>query len=102
MKSRLTLHEKLCEILGSRFVYFQPPASVRLSYPCIIYNLARPDLKRADNKIYLKTKCYDVTVIDKNPDSELPDKVLDSFEMISEDRHFFSDNLNHTVFVLYY
>ena len=37
MKTRYELHEFLCEILGSRNVYFQPPESVKMKYPAIVY-----------------------------------------------------------------
>ena len=33
MKTRYELHEFLCEILGSRNVYFQPPESVKMKDP---------------------------------------------------------------------
>ncbi len=53
MSRRLELHAKLVDFLGSGHVYFQPPESVRLTYPCIIYNLDDFDVKRADNELYL-------------------------------------------------
>ena len=37
MASRLNLHNSLIEALGTKSVYFQPPESVKLVYPCIIY-----------------------------------------------------------------
>ena len=36
---RLELHEILCTILGSRNVYFQPPESIKMNYPAIVYGL---------------------------------------------------------------
>lgn len=101
MNKRLELHNKLKEILGSSFVYFQPPESIRLSYPCIIYSINRIDTKHADNKPYLNTKSYTVTIIDKDPDSIIPDKFL-NLPLCKFDRFFTSDNLNHWVFNLYY
>ena len=38
MDRRLQLHEELCSVLGSRNVYFQPPETIKLTYPCIIYS----------------------------------------------------------------
>ena len=32
MDRRLKLHEELCDILGSRNVYFQPPETVKMKY----------------------------------------------------------------------
>ncbi len=73
--SRLKLHEILVDILGSRHVYFQPPENIRLTYPCIVYERSSIDTNFADNNPYTNKKRYTVTVIDKNPDSVIPDKV---------------------------
>ncbi len=99
---RLELHEKLAEILGSRNVYFQPPESKRMSYPAIVYGLSTVRTNRADNNIYLLRKRYSVTVIDKDPDSNWEEQILNSFEYCSFDRSYAADNLNHWQFVLYY
>ncbi len=100
-KNREDLQAILEELLGSRNVYFQPPESLKLKYPCIVYE--RSDIRKvkADNIGYLKHKQYMVTVIDEDPDSELPDKMLE-LPYCSFDRHFVSDNLNHDVFDLFY
>jgi hypothetical protein len=101
MANRLELHETLCKILGTRNVYFQPPESVSMKYPSIVYE--RNDEKNgfADNMLYIRKKRYKVTVIDKNPDSETPDRVL-LLPTCVFDRHFTADNLNHDVYNLYY
>ena len=38
MRSRLDLHEALCEALGSKNVYFSPRSNVKMSYPAIVYS----------------------------------------------------------------
>lgn len=101
MANRLELHEKLCEILGSRNVYFQPPASVRLNYPAIIYFRKDIDNRYADDLVYKQDAAYDVTVIDRNPDSEIVVEVS-QLPTCRFDRHYNVDNLNHDVFTLYY
>ena len=101
MASRLDLHEVLCSVLGTRNVYFQPPESVKMQYPCIVYERSAVNTRFADNELYMRKKRYTVTVIDKNPDSEIPDKVA-SIPMCAFDRNFTSDNLNHDVFSIYY
>jgi len=102
MASRLELQEKLEEFLGRRNVYFQPPESVKLQYPCIIYSLNRIETKGANNKVYLMHKSYSVSIIDKNPDSEFPEKLLESFECCAMDTSYKIDNLYHYVFTLFY
>lgn len=101
MSKRVELHEKLVEILGSRLVYFQPPETVRIAYPCIIYSLDRIDMKYANDKPYFSRKRYNITIIDKDPDSELPDKIK-SLPLCSFNRFYTATNLNHWVFTLYF
>lgn len=101
MSSRLELHDKLKEILGSNFVYFQPPSTVQMNYPAIVYELSNIDNTFANNTVYKQAIGYNVTVIDKNPDNEIFLKVS-QLPMCRFNRHFKSDNLNHYVFTLYY
>lgn len=101
MNRRLELHQILVDLLGSRFVYFQPPESIKMQYPCIVYGRSREDTIYASNKKYRTKKRYTVTVIDKDPDSIIPDNVS-GLPLCSFDRHFKSDNLNHDVYTLYY
>lgn len=101
MNRRLELHEILVGLLGSRYVYFQPPESIKMSYPCIVYGRSSSDTIYANNKVYRNKKRYTVTVIDKNPDSDIPDKLL-GLQLCKFDRHFNTNNLNHDVYTLYY
>ena len=82
-------------------VYFQPPPSVQLRYPCIIYQRRTGDTLYANNLPYRFEHCYTVTCIDSNPDSVIPDKIA-MLPMCKMDRCFTNDNLNHSTFVLYY
>lgn len=103
MKSRrLSLHKELKEVVGSDSVYFQPPSTIQMKYPCIVYNRDFMDEVYANNRTYANRYRYSVTVIDKSPDSEILDKLKERFTLISFDRHYISDNLNHDVFTLYY
>lgn len=102
MDRRLRLHEELCKILGSRNVYFQPPESVKLKYPCIIYKRNNADTQYADNTSYTFQIAYQITYVDKNPDTEDILRKLSAFPKCRFDRHYTADNLNHDVFVVYY
>lgn len=102
MARRLKLQAELEELLGTRNVYFQPPESKKLTYDCIIYNRSNIDGRNADNKKYTLSDRYDVMLIYRNPDSELPHKMLERFTYCSHSRHFVTDNLYHDVFTLYY
>ena len=101
MGQRLQLHQKLSEILGSNHVYFQPPPTVNLVYPCIIYKRIDIDTMFADDNPYITNKRYQVTVIDSNPDSSIPDEI-GKMSKCSYDRHYTSNNLNHDVYSLFY
>lgn len=101
MHSRLELQSLLEAILGSRNVYFTPPASIKMSYPAIVYELENIENGHADGGPYIQNFRYAVTVIDKNPDSEFISKIS-KLPTCSYERSFKSDNLNHTVFSLYY
>lgn len=101
MKTRLELQKKLEELLGSRNVYYQPPASVKMEYPAIVYSKNEIESKHANDAVYLKMKRYDVTVIDKRPDNPVIDKLLE-LPYCSYDRPYVDDNLNHDVLTLYF
>lgn len=102
MASRLELHEEFVTLLGSRNVYYRPPASVKMKYDAIRYDLAGKDLKRANDKIYQSMNRYDGVVITLDPDSPLPDTILNHFQMCSFGSPYIADNLNHFPFTLYY
>lgn len=84
-----------------RHVYFQTPASLRMSYPCIVYKLDNVSTRYANNHPYTHKKRYTVTVIDRNPDSEIPDRI-GAFPLSSFRTKFEKDNLNHFVYQLYF
>ena len=101
MASRLELHEKLCELLGSRNVYFQPPESVKMRYPAIVYDRSDIQPHFANNVVYRSLIQYDLTIITDDPDSVLIEEVS-ALPLCRYDRHYTSDNLHHDVFKLYY
>lgn len=101
MGTRLELHEVLCDILGSRNVYFDPPESIRMKYPCIVYELDKLDKRNADNLGYLIDHRYEVKYISRDPDNTVKDDLL-KLEYCSFDRRFVSDNLYHDCFDLYF
>lgn len=100
LNDRLALHELLCETLGSRNVYFQPPESVKMKYPAIVYSRNRIENVSADNATYRQNVSYSITVIDRDPDSEIVEKVS-VIPHIMYDRSYVADNLNHDVFTLF-
>ena len=72
-----------------------------MEYPCIVYSKDAEATRYADDLPYSRTARYQVTVIDEDPDSELPDKV-GNLPLCSFEQHFVVDNLHHNVFSLYF
>lgn len=102
MDNRLELQSRLESIIGNKNVYFQPPASIKLSYPCVIYNIGSGDVKYADDKAYRYTYSYEITFIYKRPTLGIIEQMLSEFQMCKLSRVFTNDNLNHYVFSLYF
>lgn len=101
MLNRETLQIILEHIAGKGHVYFQPPTNLKMQYPAIVYSRDRIENQHADDIVYKQDTAYQITVIDKDPDSGIVYKVS-QLPMCRHDRHFTSDNLNHDVFTLYY
>lgn len=102
-ESRLELHEKLCSMLGSREVYYQPPESINMSYPSIIYDMYRINQRFADDLNYRIMPAYSVTIIDKNENLDWINSMFETFEKYcSLERTYKADNLVHYSFILYY
>lgn len=98
---RLEFHQLLVDVLGSRNVYYQPPESIKIKYPAIVYS--RDDIQNtfANNNVYAQNTAYNVMVIDPDPDSPIVTQVskLQTARFL---RHFTSDNMNHDSFQIFY
>ena len=86
MDNRLELHNKLCDLLGSKNCYFQPPSDI---IPL-----------RADDMIYLSYYMFSVTWITKIANIDIPIKVMRTFPQTKLDQIFASENLMHYVFTI--
>lgn len=75
-------------------LYFQPPESVKLEYPCILYRLRTMTNDYADNAPYRTVIGYDVTYITRSPVSEVPAELV-KLPGFGFDRYYVSDNLHH-------
>lgn len=98
---RKQLHQLLTDVLGSKNVYFQPPESIKLKYPCILYSLDDIDLRYADDIPYIYKRRYSITVIDRDPDGVVKDKVSE-LKACGFERQYTADNLYHYVFNITY
>ena len=101
MEKRLELQTLLETLLGTRNVYFQPPETVKMVYPCIIYSRDNNVTNFADNNPYKYQFRYQLILVDKNPDCNLIGAIT-SLPLCKFQRHYTKDNLNHDVYNIYY
>lgn len=99
MDNRTLLHSFLKTI--SHNVYFQPPTSTSIIYPAIVYSRKSIVKDKANNKTYMLKHSYTITIIDRNPDSIMADKIL-QLDYCEFDRQFITEGLNHIVFTIFY
>lgn len=99
MDNRLKMQTFLEELLGSRNVYFQPPSSVLMKYPAIVYTIDDFDNAHANNGVYSQAIVYSVTVIDRDPESKVTEKIS-RLPKCRFDRRYIANNLTHDVFTL--
>lgn len=98
-RPRSKLHQLLKTLTSN--VYFQPPNGLKMEYPCIVYKRDFATTDHADNESWRHTKRYQVTVIDQNPDSVIPDMVA-QLPMCEFNRFYTADNLNHDVYNIFF
>lgn len=100
-RSLSDLQELLKDLAGVKDAYIQAPTE-GMEYPCIMIERGLPsDVKHADNIKYLLKKAYTLTVIDRAPDSSIPD-LVEGLPLSRYDRFFKVNGLNHFVFQLYF
>lgn len=91
----------ILETITGHNVYFQPPASMALKYPCIIYKYDNAESSYADNHAYLLVRRYQIMHISRN----IEDLVLEKLGRLPHSRlarHYIADNLYHDVYNLYF
>ena len=101
MGSREELQQVLETALGSRNVYYNPPATLTMKYDAIRYSLSEIRPRYANDAKYLKMKSYDGIIISRDPDPEVIDKILD-LPFTSFAKPYVADNLHHYPFTIYY
>lgn len=99
--TRLDLHAELVEVLGSRYVYFQPPTSVKMEYPCIVYSVEGSYRVDADNKIYKRKRQYHLTYITRDPDDTTPERI-EEMRYCRFKNQLVVERLYHTHFTIYF
>lgn len=97
----LALLESLMDPEHVGNVYYQPPPTVKLSYPAIIYSKDSARTDFADGIPYIHSKRWQIMIISQNPDDPLPDKVARLPKCLFAS-HYTVQNLYHDVYNLYF
>lgn len=100
MKKRLKLDFLLRNY--TKNVYYQQPEGLKMFYPCIRYNKQSKNVKYANDKMYLDKDKYQITYIDKDPDSDIPEKMLKELPYCSLIRQYEADGMNHWILNLFF
>lgn len=98
-KTRLTLHQNLIDALGSSNVYYNPPETIQMKFPAIVYSLDFIDQIHADNKKYIDWTTYKVIVVSNKPDHPAIRKIL-NMEMTRFSTSYTRNGYYHTVIIL--
>lgn len=98
---RLEFQAILQNIMGKNKVYFQPPASLMMDYPCIVYSLDDVWTRHASNLPYARAARYKTMLIDRNPDTSYSAK-LGALPLSSFSSSYVVDGLNHHVYTIYF
>ena len=100
-KPRREVHKRLQELTGyGKRVYYNPPETLKMQYPCIVYNLANLAARHADNMPYKRHDAYSVTHMYLKTEEEAVSRKLAEQQGFLDDRSFVIDNLHHDVFTL--
>lgn len=98
-KTRLTLHQAFVDALGSSNVYYNPPETLKMEFPAIVYKLDYIEQIHADNKKYIDWTTYKVIVVSSRPDHPVIKKIL-NWEMTRFSTSYTRNGFYHSVIIL--
>lgn len=96
---RIDFHNKLVAACGRS--YYQPTQNTKLEYPCIVYEELPETVLYANDKRFETIPQVQITVIDRDPDSEITEKLVERFPESRMVNKNVVDNLYHTIYELY-
>src|SRR5699024_10394451 len=98
---RVSFHRELLTV--TKHAYFQPPANIKLEYPCIIYYRMEPNQIHANDTNYGITPAYEVTAISRDPEDETAIMLIKFFPISAiNNRSSAINNLYHINLAIYY
>ena len=85
-------------------VYYDPPTSIQMEYPCFRFVMNNTDSRYADNVHYINHKRWAITYITRDVEEidQVIKEVLDKFKYSTHETTYKAENLVHVVFNLYF
>lgn len=74
-RTRIEFDSLLRSTLGSTNVYYDPPESFKLKYPCIVYTDSGRIVLHADSGTYIKYRRYTINYLTKDADDPMVDTI---------------------------
>lgn len=100
MADRKDFHKKLEQAFGCK-CYFQPPETLKLTYPCVVYAFERFDTRRANNLNYIINERYKISFLHKDADNGTVKQVMRKFEKIAHVQHYITNGVYNDVYFIY-
>ena len=100
MRTYRDLLHLLQQVVQHNRVYFQPPENLKIGYPAVVFHLSKIEIDHASDEPYKGAREYSVTLITKDPEPDVIDKIL-KIPYSSLDTTYISDGMNHFVFTVY-
>lgn len=101
-QSRSDLSDILHKIQGNDHIYYQPPESIKIEIPGIIYSKSDIDVIRADNRMYINHDKYTLICLSLTSDNPVVKLLIERLPMCSYDRSYTKNNVYHDVLTVYF
>lgn len=95
------LKDLLKSLPGENSIYFQPPPTIQMTYPALVFELSKLSAIHSNNRPYILREMYLITAIYSDPESSLP-KDIAKLPGCAFDRVFIADNRYHAVFTIHF
>ena len=100
-RTRMEFKDLLKATAPEAMVVGQGPGNTSMTYPAIRYETNSDEVFYADNIPYEITDRYAVTCIEEDPNTPIA-KLIRQLPMCAFNRFYVADNLNHTVYNIYF
>lgn len=101
-RSQTELSELLHKNLGNKIhYYFQPPETIKMKFPCVVYEISSGNTRYADNGLYAYMNRYTLSYITPNSEDPIND-LIRCLPLCRFDRRYSQNNLYHNVYDLYF